>query len=94
MEQDIEETLASLNNISRAQADPFLYQKVMAKIEQRRNAEILPRRLVYRVAAVSMVMAILYLSTCLHIYRGQQTLARATLQEFAQEYFAGDTFQY
>ena len=94
MKQNIEETLASFDNISRAQADPLLYQKVLAKIEQRRHAEIVPRRLVYRFAAVSMVMAILSLSTCLYVYRGQQTLARATLREFAQEYFTGDTFQY
>jgi len=84
---EVEKTIDLLGSIKRAEADPYLYNKVIGKIEEsaRSGGRLsVAARLGY--ACIS-ILIIINLITSAYIYRATESAEDyATYQDFAQEY--------
>lgn len=69
-EQRIDRVLNSLDGVQRAEANPFLYTKLQARL-QRREGGMLPFNWSWRLAAVMLTIVLLNAATIYHFYRQQ-----------------------
>jgi len=86
IDREVEKTIDLLGSIKRAEADPYLYDKVIGKIEEsgRGGRLSLPAKLGY--ACISFLI-IINLITSVYIYRATESAEdHSSYQEFAQEY--------
>lgn len=86
--EEIEKTLNSLNDLQKADASPFLYEKVMARLEKGEAAVIsITPRLIWQVAAALALLVALnvFVLTRTATNESKQTAENNPL---ATEYFA------
>jgi hypothetical protein len=91
IENQIEETLNSINNIRQAKADPYLYMKIFSRIEQKRKEEMISMRFFVGWVFICIIVMTLNLFMNLHFHSIETSYRKTTLQEFASKYFLNDT---
>ncbi|TCZ71751.1 hypothetical protein [Flaviaesturariibacter aridisoli] len=80
-EKDIDDILASLDDAQRAEAGPYFYSKVRARLQD----GLLPRRLAWRLGLALLLVALLNVAT-LRAGRQEAPVNEGTAQAIASEY--------
>jgi hypothetical protein len=82
---EIEKTLASLDGLQRAEANPFLYEKIRQRIARQKAGIYRARAPILRLAAVCMVLMVLNLLSWVRVHQG--TGPRADAQGAMQQIY-------
>ena len=92
-DQLINETLISFEGIQKAEADPFLYEKVMNKIQLRKKeAVVYVKNYRWQLAALSFL---LILNSYFLLKNDTSTTKQNSNSSFANEYFgSNNTYNY
>jgi hypothetical protein len=88
-EKWINETLESIDGIHQAEANPFLYDKVLNQLnKQKSKPDLIQLRVLYRLAACIVVFIGLNIFTILHFNKSSVVSAQDNKSAFAKEYFS------
>lgn len=82
LQQKIEETLTSLDGLSRAEASPYLYGKIRGRMQN--ATALVPQSLAWRMVAALVIVALLNVFTLRHA-KPERT-ADSGAQSVASEY--------
>ena len=93
LENKIDKTLQSIDGIERATGNPFLYGKIMNKMNADRKAIVYTGKVVFRYAFLVLVLAGINFFT---LYKKEKNTKEKMISEaFASEYFINSkTFEY
>lgn len=69
LQQKIEETLAGLDGLSRAEASPYLYSKIRGRMQN--ATALVPQSLAWRLVAALVIVAVMNVLTLRHSYTQQ-----------------------
>ena len=91
-EDNIRQTLESINNIKRVEADPLLYEKIIQRIDSKKNRIIsIQPRLLLQLAACIAVLIAFNVITWIYFSKTKknsvQTNYSEAIQSVAENYF-------
>jgi hypothetical protein len=92
-EHNVNKTLQSLDGIERAESNPFLYSKIMNRMQSQKKEYVYQGKVVFRFALLVVVLAGINFYT---IYQKEKSVKEKIISEaFASEYFNNTkTFEY
>lgn len=88
-EKWINDTLESLQGVRRAEANPFLSEKVLQRLQNKQPVIIVyPLRIAWRIAASVVLLAGINFYTCLHYQRSTFNSKQVNVNSLGMEYFS------
>lgn len=90
-QQEIEKTLNSLSGIQRAEANPYLYGKVMARLQDKPKAAPAFFNLRWQLATLVALVALNAFTLLTYKNTQSETSSEGT---FAKEYFSSNSYNY
>ena len=93
LENKIDKTLQSIDGIERATGNPFLYGKIMNKMQHKKVEPVYNGKVVFRYAFLVLILAGINFFT---LYKKEKSTKEKMISEaFASEYFINSkTFEY
>jgi hypothetical protein len=82
IQRKIEETLASLDGMERAEASPYLYSKIRNRMQAAK--EVVPQGLAWRIVTALAIVAVVNVATILHVNPAKDT--NSGVESVASEY--------
>jgi hypothetical protein len=86
IDDEIEKTMASLDGITRAEANPYLYEKVIDRIKKGRGPVFPSRSLVVRISAACLILVLLNMFTWISMFNVHKEDKQADLHLLYEEY--------
>ncbi len=95
-QQAVEETLASINNMNRAEAPPFFFTRLQARLEKTATVKwrFLVNKPVLSLAMFTLLLLLNMLAIDLYSKKEQPAAAETGIQKFAQEYNLSESSVY
>jgi len=87
VEQEIDETLQSLEGIERARVDSLFCDRVMEKIHRRENGRVFDPVVALRCAVVCGMIAILNAVVFFHFHRAEDAYMTIAAETISADYF-------
>ncbi len=86
--ENVKRTLASLDGLRRAPANPFLYQRIRLRMDVARAAQRVNLKLAWRLAAVCLLVAGLNILSWARLNRAGRAGGQDAVQQLYSEYFS------
>lgn len=94
IEQHVKQALESLDGMEKAKANPFLYGKVMHRMQDRPAEQVYNGKVVLRYVMMILVLAGLNVATLYLLHPSRHSGSSMEMERMAQEYSTATVFEY